>query len=293
MIYLFLFTDNHIKMLKIGQRNTLQVVELFPFGYALNDLDHSLDAPVFLKDTSVALHVDDEVDVFIFTQADGSLLASITSPKIMLHEFAALTLVGESAHGCFFDWGISPDLYAPEGQLHGQLDIGNRYIVRLVQDKLGKLVATTKIERFLNQQTDSLKINQAVSLLIYGETPLGYKAIIDNTYQGLLFKSDLITRVKVGDRINGFIKHIRQDGKLDLSLQAITNESRKSLEQLIIDDLEAHDGLSTLTDKSSPDEIFARFSVSKAAYKRAIGALYKAKKIRIEQNCLYLNSAQG
>ena len=278
-------------MVKIGQFNRLRVIEVFPFAYVLGEVENLSAESIMLKDTSQTFTPDQEIDVFVFTHADGSLLASIKKPKAMLDEFASLVTVGASAHGCFFDWGIKPDLYAPEGQLHTDLDIGSRYVVRLVQDKLGKLVATTKIERFLSEHTYSLAPNQAVSLLIYAKTPLGYKAIVDNKYQGLLFQSDLITTVSVGDHINGYIKSVRDDGKLDLSLQTQTPQARLSLSESILEDLADHDGMSTLTDKSSPEEIYARFKVSKNAYKKAVGNLYKQKKIRIEKNCLYLISA--
>lgn len=275
-------------MLKIGQFNRLTVIEAFPFGYTLQDPQDLSADPIMLKNTELSLSPEEEVDVFVFTHADGSLLASVEKPKAMLDDFASLVTVGASAHGCFFDWGIKPDLYAPEGQLHTDLDIGSRYVVRVVQDKLGKIVATTKIERFLNQETQSLLPNQAVSLLIYGKTPLGYKAIVDNQYQGLLYSSDLITSINIGDLIGGFIKSVRDDGKLDLSLQAQTSKARLSLSDAILEDLKDHDGMSTLTDKSSPEEIYAKYKVSKNAYKKAIGSLYRDKKIRIEKNCLYL-----
>lgn len=291
MIYSFLFTEYHIKMLKIGQFNRLSVIEAFPFGYALSIPQNPSAEPIMLKDTSQTFIPDQEVDVFVYTHSDGSLLASLKQPKAMLDDFAPLVTVGASTHGYFFDWGIKPDLYAPEGQLHADLDIGSRYVVRVVQDKLGKLVGTTKIEKFLSEHTYSLAPNQAVSLLIYAKTPLGYKAIVDNQYQGLLFHSDLITSVSVGDYLNGFIKNVRDDGKLDLNLQTQTPQARLSLSESILEDLTDHDGMSTLTDKSSPEEIYARFKVSKNAYKKALGSLYKDKKIRIEQNCLYLVDA--
>lgn len=276
-------------MLKIGQFNRLHVVDVFPFGYELLMPGSSSEQVVMLKDTSVEYEIDQALDVFVYTAADGSFLASVEAPKVMLNQFAPLVVVGASTHGCFFDWGIKPDLYAPEGQLHTNLDIGSRYVVSAVQDRLGKLVATTKIERFLQAHQQQLSANESVSLLIYAKTPLGYKAIVNDKFQGLLFNSDLITSVSIGDYIDGYIKSVREDGKLDLSLQAQTQSARLSLAEAILEDLLAHDGMSTLTDKSSPDEIFSRFKVSKAAYKKAIGNLYKQKKIRIEKNCLYLN----
>ncbi|MFT4654973.1 MAG: putative RNA-binding protein (virulence factor B family) [Kangiellaceae bacterium] len=276
-------------MLKIGQFNRLHVVEIFPFGYELLGHDAPQDQIVMLKDTSQVYTEGQELDVFVYTHADGSFLGAIDAPKVMLHQFSPLVVVGASTHGCFFDWGIKPDLYAPEGQLHTDLDIGSRYVVCAVLDRIGKLVATTKIERFLSQHSQQLNPNESVSLLIYAQTPLGYKAIVNDEFQGLLFNSELITSVKIGDYIDGFVKAVREDGKLDLSLQAQTSQARLSLSEEILADLAAHDGMSTLTDKSSPDEIFARYKVSKAAYKRAIGSLYKLKQIRIETNCLYIN----
>lgn len=292
-------------MIKIGQRNQLVVQEIFPFSYILgetllNEKADAFEAPkglasaqtqATLKNTELELEVGQTVDVFIHTDADGSLLASIESPSIVLDEYKAMVLSGASAHGYFFKWGLEPDLYMPATQAHGQLDIGSTYVLKLTQDKLGKLIGTTKIERFLNEDGSRLKNNQAVSLLIYSQTPLGFKAIVDNKYIGLLYKSDLISRVSLGMTIDGFIKHVRDDGKIDLSLQAQNEKARKTLIDAILEDLEAHDGMSTLTDKSAPDEIFARFKVSKAAYKKAIGSLYKARKIRIEKNCLYLQSS--
>ncbi|GAB55160.1 hypothetical protein GPUN_1029 [Glaciecola punicea ACAM 611] len=276
-------------MLKIGQFNRLHVVEIFPFGYELLAYGGSSEQLVMLKDTSHVYTMGQELDVFVYTHADGSFLGAIDAPKVMLHQFAPLVVVGASDHGCFFDWGIKPDLYAPEGQLHTNLDIGTRYVVYALQDRIGKLVATTKIERFLHEHSQELSPNQAVSLLIYAQTPLGYKAIVNGEFQGLLFNSDLITSVKMGDYLEGFVKSVREDGKLDLALQVQTPQARLNLSEQILEDLIAHDGMSTVTDKSTPDEIFARFKVSKAAYKKAIGNMYKQKKIRIEKNCLYLN----
>jgi predicted RNA-binding protein (virulence factor B family) len=287
-------------MLKIGQRNHLVVKEIFPLGYILSPSEENADGElqdtpiaeheVTLKDIDISYEVGQALDVFVYTHADGTLLASIASPKIMVDELKPLVLMGASAHGYFFDWGIKPDLYMPEALSHTQLDIGSTYVVKIITDKLGKLVGTTKIERFLNEDGRDLKTNQAVDILLYGQSPLGYKAAVNGEYQGLLYKSDLITSVRVGQSISGFIKHVREDGKIDLALQIQNQNTRKTLADAIIEDLEAHDGLSTLTDKSSPEDIFARFKVSKAAYKKAIGSLYKDRKISIDKNCLKLQN---
>jgi hypothetical protein len=141
------------------------------------------------------------------------------------------------------------------------------------------MIGSTKLYRFLEETTDDLNVGDTVSVIVFDETSLGFKCVINKQYQGLLFKSDLFKRLSVGDQLTAFIKNIREDGKIDLSLQKEGKEARTDLASEIMDDLVAHGGMSTLTDKSSAEEIFARFHVSKGAYKRAIGTLYKNKKI--------------
>lgn len=281
-------------MLSIGQINTLKVTETLPFGYELsipeddNHFDDEEQVSILLKDENANLKVSDLVDVFVFTASTGELLATLQSPKIKLNEYASLTLVGESQHGYFFDWGLKPDLYIPASQAHGDLSIGFNYVVKLLVDKHGKLVGTTKIERFLADASQNNTPSGKVELILYAQTPLGFKAVIDGQYKGLLFQNETIQKVEIGDQVTGFIKSVRSDGKIDLSMQPQGKEARIDLTQLILDDLIAHDGLSTITDKSSPDEIYAKFNVSKGAYKKALGNLYKNKKINIQNNCVTL-----
>lgn len=277
-------------MLKIGQRNQLIVHEILPFGYALIHPEQKDESQIVtLKETEHEYAQGEKLDVFVYMQNDRVLMATTKAIPIQLGKFARLLAVGASDSGYFFDWGIKPDLYVPQIHAHGSLSVGSYYVARLIQDKLGRVLATTKIEQFLSNDTQSLTNNQAVSLLVYDATPLGYKAIVNESYQGLLYKNELSTSLSIGQQLNGFIKQIRKDGKLDLSLHLVNEEARKDLNQIILDDLSAHGGMSTITDKSSPDEIFAHFKVSKAAYKRAIGSLYKQRLIRIEKNCIYLN----
>ncbi len=277
-------------MLKIGQFNQLKLVEIYPFGYGFSTPDtQDADVQAILKDTSVKYELGQILSGFVYTGPDNQYFVSLKEPKIGMGEFKALTVTGESKFGYFFDWGLEHDLYAPKSQVHSELSIGSNYVACLMTDREDKLIATTKIERFLSFDTHTFKNEQAVDILVYAETPLGFKAIVEGEFSGLLFKSDLINKLKIGDQFKGYIKNVRSDQKLDLSQQQQSDKARLSLHDQIIEDLEAHDGMSTLTDKSPPDEIFARFSVSKGAYKKAIGHLYKAKKIRIEKNCLYLN----
>lgn len=274
-------------MLKLGQRHTLQVSDILPFGFVLTDqVSKEAASTITLKEPGLKLEVGESVEVFVYTQADGQIIASTQKSLIQQGEFANLLVLGTSDTGYYLDWGLKPDLYVPKTQAHASLDTGRYYIAKLIEDKKGKLVATTKIERFL--KNTRFKSKQAVKALVYDESPLGYKCVIDQRGQGLLFKNDLSTKLSIGDELDAYIKRVRSDDKIDLSLSLPNQQSNDQLCQTILDDLHAHDGMSTLTDKSSPEDIFAHFKVSKAAYKRAIGSLYKQRKIRIEKNCIYL-----
>lgn len=187
-----------------------------------------------------------------------------------------------SAH--FFDWGLERDLLVPKSMQHKPMDIGLSYVVFLLDDPDNrKMIGCTKLYRFLDETTDDLSIGEAVSIIVFDETSLGFKCVINKQYQGLLFKSDLFKRLAVGDQLTAYVKQIREDGKIDLSLQKEGKVARSDLATQIMDDLVAHGGISTLTDKSAAEEIFARYQVSKGAYKRAIGTLYKDKKILLSK----------
>lgn len=282
-------------MLTIGTINTLTVKEATPVGYVLRDpnsdnppknpwTEHlQSQAPeVLLSDSEQVLEEGQTVEVFLYYGQDNSVKASTKTAAISMGEFKALTVVGLTEAGAFFKWGIERDLFAPKQHIHSELAEGLPAVLRLVHEpKQHRLFATTKIEQFLLDAPQTWDYSTPVELLIYGKSPLGFKVIIDGNYAGLLYHNDLFKTVQIGETHSGFISKIREDGKIDVSLQRHDKKQRQSLNQQILDDLDAHGGISTLTDKSSPDEIHTRFNVSKAAYKRALGQLYKAKQIII------------
>jgi predicted RNA-binding protein (virulence factor B family) len=278
-------------MLSLGKINTLRVKEASPVGYVLSD-PALTDAPpspwtentsdVLLAATDTALTEGQEVEVYLYYGQDKSVHASLSPASISMDEFKALDVVGLTDAGAFLKWGLSRDLFAPKQYLHSDVAMGLPAVVRLVHEPENKrLFATTKIEQFLLDAPQQWDFSQEVELLVYAQTPLGYKVIIDNNYAGLLYKSDLFKTVKIGETHRGYISNIRADGKIDVSLQRHDKKQRQSLSDEILSDLDAHGGLSTLTDKSSPEEIQTRFNVSKNAYKKALGQLYKSKQIEI------------
>ena len=278
-------------MLSLGKINTLEVKEASPVGYVLCDPDHTPDAnnpwtenaqDVLLEATDIALSEGQEIDVYLFYGQDKSIHASAEPAAISMGEFKALNVVGLTDAGAFLKWGLSRDLFVPKQYMHSQVAEGLPLVVSLIHEPENqRLFATSKIEPLLLDAPKQWDYSRQVELLVYAETPLGFKVIIDNCYAGLLYKSDLFKAVKLGDTHSGFISKLREDGKIDVSLQRHDKQQRQSLSEQILSDLDAHDGLSSLTDKSSPEEIQTRFNVSKNAYKKALGQLYKSKQIEI------------
>jgi predicted RNA-binding protein (virulence factor B family) len=279
-------------MPNIGNLNNLIVTDVLPFGYSLSQANGKQSAEmVFLpiSDAAAGLTEGQSVEVFVYYAQDGSMHATQKKVPLKMGEFALLTCTGATDFGAFFDFGVERDLLVPKSMQHKPMDEGLSYVVCLLHDPENrKLIGCSKLHRYLEETTDELTIGQAVDALVFDETSLGFKCVVNNQYQGLLFKSDLFKHLSIGDQISVFIKHIREDGKIDLSLQKQGEAGRNDLAADIIDDLVAHDGISTLTDKSSADDIFARYKVSKGAYKRAIGTLYKNKKIMLSKTHISL-----
>lgn len=275
-------------MLKIGQINPLKVVGEFPFGYQLS---HSEDdrSIVLSEETDQPLAVDSEVQAMVYTGENGQLAASLATPKITTGQVKVLKAVGVTDFAAFFDWGLPRDLMVPRQNQAMPVNQGMLYPVYLYFDEAtSRLLGTTKLHPFLSENGVYFSPGQEVDLIVCGQTDLGYKVVINQTHLGLVFSSDAFKTLRVGDETTGYIKQIREDGKIDVVLQQVNASGRDALQQAILDDLEAHGGFSTLTDKSPPEEIYAHFNVSKAAYKRALGALYKQHKIKLDKQKITL-----
>ncbi|MDC8831229.1 CvfB family protein [Alteromonas gilva] len=270
-------------MLKIGQINPLVVVGEFPFGYQL--LHPEDERPVVLAEAVESpLAVDSQIEAMVYTGENGQLTASLAAPKITTGQVKVLKAVGVTDFAAFFDWGLPRDLMVPRQNQASPVSQGMVYPVYLYFDEATqRLLGSTKLHHHLSESGVYYSPGQEVELIVCGQTDLGYKVVINQTHLGLVFASDAFKKLKVGDETTGFIKQVREDGKIDVVLQQVNATARDSLQQAILDDLEAHDGFSTLTDKSPPEEIYARFNVSKAAYKRALGALYKQHKIQLDK----------
>lgn len=275
-------------MITIGKTYTLNVVKKVDFGFYL-DAENLYEVLLPRKYAPRDLSVGDSIEVFLYLDSEERPVATTKMPKAQLGEFAYLPVVDINNMGAFLNWGLEKDLFVPFAEQHRPMEVGRSYIVYLYLDKLkGRITASSKIDKFLDdEKPHDFTPQQAVKLLIANSTDLGYKAIVNNSHWGVLYKNDVHQRLSFGQSIDGFIKYIRPDRRIDLSLQG-GKETRDKYEKIILNHLNKQDGYASVHDKSDPKLISDLFGMSKKSFKKAIGALYKQKIIKIEKDGIYL-----
>nr|WP_319527515.1 S1-like domain-containing RNA-binding protein [Pseudomonas laurentiana] len=264
-------------MALVGRYNSLQVVKHTDFGLYL---DGGADGEILLpnryipKDTPT--EVEDWLNVFVYLDSEDKLIATTEKPKVQVGEFASLKVVEINSIGIFLDWGLPKDLLMPYSEEKHPLRAGDYCVVHVYLDKrTRRITATSRLDRYLDKVPATYKVGQQVDLLVAGETPMGFKAIIDNKHWGLIHKNEVFKFLRSGKQEKGYIKELRSDGKIALSLQPIGQQAVNSLHDLILDKLKAANGVLPVSDKSDPQLISDLFGVSKGNFKKAIGALYK------------------
>jgi len=275
-------------MVDIGKLNRLRVIRKTDTGVWLDGMEAG---DIFMPRSyaETACRVGDDVEVFVFPGPDDQLLATTDRPFAMAGEFALLKVASITPVGAFLDWGLKKDLLVPFGEQREKMEEGKSYIVYVFHDgKTGRIIASSKLNRFLNRQPADLEEGQRVDLLICSQTEIGYKAIIDNSRWGVLYRNEIFQPVRKGQRLPGFIKKVRDDGKIDLCLQKPGHEKVGEISDRIIDALKAQGGFIAVTDRSPAGTIYSMFGVSKKTYKKAVGALYKKRVISIEDSGIRL-----
>ncbi|MGQ7959066.1 CvfB family protein [Pseudomonas sp. SP16.1] len=277
-------------MALIGRMNSLQVVKHTDFGLYL---DGGADGEILLpkryipKDTPS--EVDDWLNVFLYLDSEDKLIATTQKPKIQLGEFASLKVVDINRIGLFLDWGLAKDLLLPHSEEKRPLQVGDYCVVYLYLDKrTRRLTATARLDRHLDKVPADYQVGQEVDLLVVERSDLGFKAIIDGKHWGLIHKNELFKFIRGGMREKGYIKELRADGKISLSLQPIGREAASGLAEQIIARLREQGGVLALGDKSPPEAVAEQFRVSKGNFKKAIGGLYKQGLIRIHDDRIEL-----
>jgi predicted RNA-binding protein (virulence factor B family) len=201
---------------------------------------------------------------------------------------AWLKVVSINYIGAFLDWGLPKNLLVPFSEQHHEMEVGKSYLVKLFLDDKGRIAATTKLDEWLEEESVDFKPGQKVSLIIADKTDLGYKAVVNNSHWGLLYKNEVFQPLRKGQKLEGYIKQIRDDKKIDLMLHEPGYGKVESLTDKILSRLKQNDGYLNLSDKSPPEAIYEAFGVSKKVFKQAIGALYKKQLIRIETDGIRL-----
>lgn len=275
-------------MINIGKINTLRVLRVKEFGAFLEG-DKNLDILLPQSHMPENIKENDFIDVFIYLDSDDKLLATTKTPYAEVGEFALLQVVEVNNFGAFLNWGLKKDLMVPFREQKQKMEEGKYYIVYIyVDEHTQRIAASSKLDKFLSNQRIIFTEGEEVELLITEQTELGYKAIINNTKWGMLYKNELFRNLQIGERTNGFIKKVRLDNKIDLSLQKGGYDQISDLSQTILQKLEENNGILKVTDKSSPELIKELFNMSKKNYKKAVGALYKQKLISLETNHIKL-----
>ena len=275
--------------INLGVINTLMIERDTEPGLFLMAQDEEV---VLLPNAYVTddMELDDEIDVFIYTDSEDRLVATTLTPKGMLGDYVALKVVDTMKYGAFLDWGLPKDLLIPQKMQKTIYSKGQTKVVRIVEDmETSRLYATEKFSEFLSKDRKLLKRNQEVNLMVFHKTPLGFKVLISNNYEGLIFDNEIFQPLNVGDKVLGYIKDIRDDGKIDVSLQPIGKKAKKGVnDSKIVEILKQNNGTLNFTYKSDSTDINNTFNMSKKVFKSALTKLIDEKIIKLNDSSIEL-----
>ena len=272
-------------MIHTGRIQDLVILRHTSAGLILGDAENE---EVLLPNT--ARPTDDTLGsalrVFIYRDRDDRQFATTRLPKVQAGEFARLRVQSTTAAGAWVDMGTETELFVPEEEQKKPLDEGRWYVMRLaVDERRDQLFGSTRIDEFLDNTDLTVQHGDKVDLLVFGRSDLGFSVIVNNIHQGLVHAEDVFKPVSVGDRLTGYVKQVRPDNKLDITFQAIGyRQFNDENATLLAKRLQSRNGFLPLTDKSSAEAIYEEFGISKKAFKKALGALYKERKVRIEED---------
>jgi len=277
-------------MIKVGKYNTLKIVKDLDFGVYLDGGDGS---EILLPARYVPKNVKpgDEVEVFIYHDNEGRLIATTANPLATVGEFKFMEVKSVNNTGAFLEWGLMKDLLVPFREQKASMKEGNWYLVYVHLDHVsGRIVASAKIEKYLDNVPPDYCFNQQVDLLVVEDTEIGYKVIINNLHWGLLYRNEVFLPLEKGAQLKGYIKEVREDDKIDVSITPLGYGKVEGISGIILESLRINGGFLALHDKSDPEEIYALLSVSKKAFKQAVGALYRQRLITIDEDGIRLTN---
>jgi predicted RNA-binding protein (virulence factor B family) len=274
-------------MIEIGKYNELRILSKTEAGLNLTDGDKLVILPYQYVPNGV--EIGDNITVFVFVQKDGRLTGTTQKAYAEVGDFAFLKVASDGDDGVFMDLGIDKDVYVPDREQKRPMQKGYKYVVYLYLDESNdRLLASSKLYDFVEEDGFDFEEGDEVSLLITEETDLGFNAIINNTYIGLLYNNEVFDNIQPGEMRKGWIKKIRVEGKIDLTLQPSGYGHILDSKEMMLKELKKSGGVIELGDKSSPEDIYHRFQISKSAFKKTIGSLYKERLILLSDDSIRL-----
>ncbi len=275
-------------MIKLGEFNTLEILRSTSVGVFLGD-DEGNDILLPNKYVPEVFEIGDNLNLFCYLDHEERPVATNIEPDVIVNEFQLLQVVEVNGFGAFLDWGLEKHLLVPFREQRNKMQEGQWYVIYCYLDeKSNRLVASNKIDRFLDNDELTVRVREEVELIVTRQTDLGWEVIINHKHKGLVYFNEIFKKVAVGDIVTGCIKTIRGDNKIDVSLQPLGEKVLEPAANKIYKTLEAHGGFLPLNDKSDPEEIKEKFQMSKKTFKKGIGTLYKSRKIAIKDDGIHI-----
>ena len=274
--------------IELGKFNRLEVVKEVDFGMYLdggNEGEILLPARYVHEDCQIG----DILNVFLYLDNEERLIATTLTPLVQVGEFACLEVAWVNQFGAFLNWGLMKDLFVPFSEQKMKMQVGKKYIVHAhLDDESYRIVASAKVDRYLSKEKAEYQPGEEVNILIWQKTDLGFKAIIENKFGGLLYDSEIFQPLHTGMVLKAYVKQIREDGKIDLVLQKPGFEKVDDFSKTLLEYIREHDGYTPLNDKSPAEDIYAAFGVSKKTFKKAVGDLYKKHLVVLQEDGIRL-----
>ena len=273
---------------ELGKYNQLEVVKTVDFGVYLNGGD---DGEILLPSRYVPENCKpgDVLNVFIYLDNEERLIATTLQPLVQVGEFACLEVAWVNEYGAFLDWGLMKDLFVPFREQKMKMQKGHRYVVHAhVDEDSYRIMASAKVERYLSKDFPEYQPGEEVEVMVWQKTDLGYKVIVDNRFGGLVYRKEIFKALEPGMRMPAFVRQVREDGKIDLTLQKDGLQKVGDFSEILLQYIKDHDGFTPLNDKSAAEEIYDAFGVSKKTFKKAVGDLYKKRLVVLVEDGIRL-----
>ncbi|MEG1563077.1 MAG: S1-like domain-containing RNA-binding protein [Bacteroides sp.] len=274
--------------IELGKFNTLEVVKQVDFGMYL---DGDEEGEILLPTRYVPddCQIGDRLRVFLYLDIDERLIATTLTPLVQVGQFACLEVAWVNEFGAFLNWGLMKDLFVPFSEQKMKMMVGRSYVVHVhIDEQSFRIVASAKVDRYLSKELPPYKADDEVDILIWQKTDLGFKAIVDNQFSGLLYDGEIFQPLHTGNVLKAFVKQVREDGKIDLMLQKPGFEKIDDFAKTLLDYIEKHNGRIPLTDKSPAEDIYDTFGVSKKTFKKGVGDLYRKRLIVLQPDRIEL-----